>query len=399
MQPADRIADLKPYYFAQVGRQIQQMRSQGLDVVRMDIGAPDMPPPEFVIKAMIAAAQRPDRHSYQPYGGTPAYRRAWAAYYQRRFGVQLDPQTQVVGLIGSKEGIFHLTQALINPGDVVLVPDPGYSAYAPAARIAGGHVVYMPLRAENGFLPDLDAIPHDIRRRAKILWLNYPNNPTGATITYEALERAVAFAREHHILLAYDAAYVDVVLDPDAPPPPSVLQVPGALEVAVEFNSLSKRANMAGWRLGVAVGHAEALRYLFLYKSQVDSSHFGPLMDAAEVALNDPRMDAWIAARNAVYRKRRDRILTLLTELGLTAYPAQAGMYIWAKLPPGVESLAFTQALLQHHHISWAPGRIFGPHGEGYVRISLGVPDDALDRALARLRAAHTLPGLPAREV
>jgi len=394
MQPADRIADLKPYYFAQVGRQIQQMRSQGIDVVRMDIGAPDLPPPDFVIQAMVESARRPDRHTYQPYGGTPGYRRAWAQYYQRRFGASFDPQTQVVGLIGSKEGIFHLTQALINPGDVVLVPDPGYSAYAPSARIAGGQVYYMPLRAEHGYFPDLDAIPPDIRRRAKLMWLNYPNNPTGATITREHLERAVAFAREHRILLAHDAAYVDVVLDPDAESPPSVFQIPGAVEVAVEFNSLSKRANMAGWRLGVAVGNATALRYLFLYKSQVDSSHFGPLMDAAEIALNDPRMAGWISTRNAIYRSRRDRILALLNELGLKAARPRAGMYIWAQLPPGVESLAFTQALLQHHHVSWAPGRIFGPHGEGYVRISLGVPDDALDRALARLRAAQTLPGL-----
>ncbi len=385
MQPADRIATFKPYFFAQVGRQIRQMRAQGRRVVRMDIGAPDLPPPDFVIEAMIAAARRPDRHSYQPYGGTPAYKAAWAAYYQQRFGVTLNPETQVVGLIGSKEGIFHLTQALVNPGDVVLVPDPGYPVYRAAARIAGAQVVPLPLRAENGFFPDLAAIPTQVARRAKILWLNYPNNPTGSTASLEQLTAAVAFARRYNLLVAHDAPYVDVVLDEQAPHPPSILQVPGALEVAVEFNSLSKRANMAGWRLGVAVGQPQALQYLFLYKSQVDSSHFGPLMDAAAVALTDPRMEPWLRQRNALYRQRRDAILEALPALGLTAQPPTAGFYVWARLPRGLDSLTFTQQLLEQHGVSWAPGRIFGDHGEGYVRISLSTATADLEWALARL--------------
>ncbi len=386
LQPADRIADLKPYYFAQVGRQIRQMQAQGRDVVRMDIGAPDLPPPDFVIEAMVAAARRPDRHAYQPYGGTPAYKAAWAAYYARRFGVTLDPETQVVGLIGSKEGIFHLVQALVNPGDVVLVPDPGYPVYAAATRIAGGQVVPMPLRAENDFFPDFAAIPETLARRAKILWLNYPNNPTGATASLEQMAAAVDFARRYNILLAHDAPYVDVVLDPAAPPPPSVLQVPGALEVAVEFNSLSKRANMAGWRLGVAVGRADALQHLFRYKSQVDSSHFGPLMDAAAVALNDPRMEPWLQRLTDIYRTRRDLILDALPDLGLEARTPTAGLYVWARVPRGLDSLTFCQNLLQRHGVSWAPGRIFGPHGEGYVRISLGTATERVRQALARLR-------------
>ncbi|NPA31917.1 MAG: aminotransferase class I/II-fold pyridoxal phosphate-dependent enzyme [Chloroflexi bacterium] len=392
MQPADRIATFKPYYFAQVGRQIRQMRAQGRPVVRMDIGAPDLPPPDFVIEAMIAAARRPDRHSYQPYGGTPAYKAAWAEYYARRFGVDLDPETQVVGLIGSKEGIFHLTQAVVNPGDVVLVPDPGYPVYSAAARIAGAQVVTMPLRAEGGFFPDLSAIPEDLARRAKLLWLNYPNNPTGATVTLDQLAAAVDFARHYRILLAHDAPYVDVVLDESVPRPPSVLQVPGAVEVAVEFNSLSKRANMAGWRLGAAVGHAQALKYLFLYKSQVDSSTFGPLMDAAPVALNDPRMEPWLRERNGIYRQRRDLILAALPELGLHAAPPAAGLYVWARLPRGLDSLTFCQNLLQEYGVSWAPGRVFGEHGEGYVRISLGTATDQVRAALTRLlegRKAH----------
>ncbi len=389
MQPADRIATFKPYYFAQVGRQIRQMQAQGRAVVRMDMGAPDLPPPDFVIEALVAAARRPDRHSYQPYGGTPAYKEAWAAYYARRFGVTLDPDTQVVGLIGSKEGIFHLTQALVNPGDVVLVPDPGYPVYTAAARIAGAQVVTMPLRAENDFFPDLRAIPEAVARRARLLWLNYPNNPTGATASLEQLAAAVDFARRYDILLAHDAPYVDVVLDERAPRPPSVLQVPGAVEVAVEFNSLSKRANMAGWRLGAAVGQAQALRYLFLYKSQVDSSTFGPLMDAAALALNDPRMEPWLQERNRVYRERRDLVLAALDALDLHARPPAAGLYVWARLPQGLDSLTFCQDLLQQYGVSWAPGRVFGEYGEGYVRISLGTATDAVRAALARLQAGR----------
>ncbi len=390
MQPADRIATFKPYYFAQVGRQIRQMQAQGRAVIRMDIGAPDLPPPDFVIEAMIRSARRADRHSYQPYGGTPDYKTAWAQYYAQRFGVTLDPDTQVVGLIGSKEGIFHLTQAVVNPGDVVLVPDPGYPVYSAAARIAGAQVVPLPLRAERGFFPDLNAVPEDIARRAKLLWLNYPNNPTGATVTLAQLAEAVAFARKYRLLLAHDAPYVDVILDDTAPPPPSVLQVPGAVEVAVEFNSLSKRANMAGWRLGVAVGQAQALQYLFRYKSQVDSSTFGPLMDAAVYALTDPRMDPWLQERNAVYRARRDLILAALPELGLDATPPTAGLYVWARLPRGLDSLTFCQNLLQRYGVSWAPGRVFGEHGEGYVRISLGTATDQVRTALTRLLEGRT---------
>ncbi len=385
MQPARRLAHVKPYYFAQLAPVLQRLRRAGVEVIRLDMGAPDGPPPPFVVETLVEEARKPNVHAYAPYGGTPEYRAAWAAYYEHRFGVSLDPETEVVGLIGSKEGIFHLTQALVNPGDVVLIPDPGYLTYARAAQIAGAEVVYLPLTPENGFFPDLDAVPEDVARRARLLWLNYPNNPTGAVTDLEGLRRAVDFARRYNILVAHDAAYADVTLDPEVRPP-SILQVPGAREVAVEFNSLSKRANMAGWRLGVAVGNPEALRALYRYKSQVDSSHFRPMMTAGAVALTDPRMEAWMQARNQVYRERRDLVLEALSGLGMTAASPRAGMYVWARLPQGWPSLTYCQRALEEAGVSLAPGAIFGPHGEGYVRFSLGTATEDIRRALQRLQ-------------
>ncbi len=384
MKVARRIASLRPYYFAQVGAKIRGLEAQGLRVLRMDMGAPDGPPPPFVVETLCRRAQDPYVHAYSPYGGLPAYREAWARYYKARFGVSLDPMTEVLGLIGSKEGIFHLVQALVDPGDVVLVPDPGYLTYQGAARVAGAQLVYLPLKEERGFFPDLDAVPEEVARRARILWLNYPNNPTGAMVTLEELARAVDFARRYNILVAHDAPYVDVVLEPGVRPP-SILQVPGSKEVAVEFNSLSKRANMAGWRLGAVVGNPEVLEALHRYKSQVDSSHFRPMMEAGAVALTDARMDAWMEERNAVYRQRRDIILAHMGDLGLTATTPVAGMYIWARLPEGWDSMTYTQRLLEEAGVSVTPGVVFGPHGEGYVRISLGTATEVIEEAMERM--------------
>lgn len=384
MKVAKRIASLHPYYFAQVGAKIRALEAQGWRILRMDIGAPDGPPPPFVIETLRRRVQDPHVHAYSPYGGLPEYREAWAHYYEARFGVSLDPKTEVLGLIGSKEGIFHLVQALVDPGDVVLVPDPGYLTYQGAARVAGAEQVHLPLREDRGFFPDLESIPEDVARRARILWLNYPNNPTGATVTLEELARAVDFARRYNILVAHDAPYVDVVLEPGVRPP-SILQVPGSKEVAVEFNSLSKRANMAGWRLGAVVGNPEALAALHRYKSQVDSSHFRPIMEAGAVALTDTRMDAWMEERNAVYRQRRDIILVHLDDLGLQATAPVAGMYIWARLPQGWDSMTYAQRLLEEAGVSVTPGVVFGPHGEGHVRISLGTATEVIEEAMERM--------------
>ena len=244
--PADRIAGFKPYFFASLNQKLNELKSKGVDVIRLDIGSPDLPPKDFIIETLVNSARRPDVHGYTPNGGSPAFRKAIMNYYKNRFEVELDPDLETIGLIGSKEGIFNLSQVLINPGDVVLVPDPGYPVYSASGLIAGATVYHMPILAQNHFLPDLDAIPNEVLQKTKILWLNYPNNPTGAVATMKFFEQVVQFAQKHHILIAHDAPYVDVCFG--GYHAPSLLQVPGAKEIAIEFNSLSKTYNMAGWR-------------------------------------------------------------------------------------------------------------------------------------------------------
>jgi len=386
MQPADRIASFGAYFFAQLGKRIATLRAKGHDIIRIDIGAPDLPPPDFVVESMIASARRPDTHSYTAYGGTPAFKRAVAAYYQKRFGVGLDPATEVLGLIGSKEGLFHLAQAVVNPGDVVLVPDPGYPTYRAGTRLAGGELYFMPLLRENGFLPDLNAIPEEVLLRAKILWLDYPNNPTAAVAPFSFFEKAVAFAREHDILLAHDAPYVDVTYD--GYQAPSLMQVPGAKEVAVEFNSLSKAFNMAGWRLGMMVGHPDVVRYVHVYKSQVDTSQFLPVLQGGITALTDERVWPWVAERNAIYQERRDIVVGALRQTGIDVDMPKASLYVWFPLPHGeTDSKAFCERALMEAGVSMTPGVVFGPHGEGYVRVSLGTATDKMRLAMERLVA------------
>ncbi len=386
MQPADRIASFGAYFFAQLGKRIAALRAEGRDIIRIDIGAPDLPPPDFVVEAMIASARRPDTHSYTAYGGTPEFKQAVAAYYRTRFGVDLDPATEVLGLIGSKEGLFHLAQAVVNPGDVVLVPDPGYPTYRAGTRLAGGELYFMPLVRENGFLPDLNAIPAEVLRRAKILWLDYPNNPTAAVAPLSFFEEAVAFARQHDILLAHDAPYVDVTYD--GYEAPSLMQVPGAKEVAVEFNSLSKAFNMAGWRLGMMVGHPDVVRYVHVYKSQVDTSQFLPVLQGGITALTDERVWPWVAERNAIYQERRDIVVAALQQAGIDVDVPKASLYVWFPLPEGeTDSKAFCERALLEAGVSMTPGVVFGPHGEGYVRVSLGTATDKMRVAMERLVA------------
>jgi LL-diaminopimelate aminotransferase len=382
MQPAQRLDNLPPYVFASLGRRIAEMRSAGIDVIRLDIGSPDLPPASFILDELNEAVRQPDKHGYGGYFGRPSLRQAMAAYYQQRFGVPLDPDTQVLPLIGSKEGIVNLALAFVNPGDLVLVPDPGYPAYSGGARLAGGKVVTMPLLAENDFLPDLDGIPEDIAAGAKLLWLNYPNNPTSAVATLEFFEKAVTFARAHGILLCHDAPYVDVTFDGYRAP--SLLQVPNAHEVAIEFNSLSKTYNMAGWRVGMAVGRQDALAALGRLKSNIDSGLFLAIQSAAESALTGDQ--SWLVERNAVYQHRRDMILKGVTAAGLTAQTSQATLYVWARIPQGFSSFEFTDELLDQQAVSVAPGSAFGLQGEGFVRISLGQATERIREAMERLQ-------------
>ena len=386
MKPATRLEGFGAYFFATLGKKIAALRAEGKDIIRIDIGAPDMPPPDFVVDALVESARRPDTHSYTAYGGTPEIRSAFAAYYRRRFEVELDPATEVLALIGSKEGLFHLAQALVEPGDVVLIPDPGYPTYRAGTVLAGAEPYFFPLLPENDFLPDLEAIPAEVLKRAKILWLNYPNNPTSAVAPLSFFEEVVAFAHKHNILVAHDAPYVDVTFDDYEAP--SILQVPGAKEVAVEFNSLSKSFNMAGWRLGCMVGNAEVVRYVHIYKSQVDTSQFLPVLHGGIAALTDERVWPWVARRNAVYQERRDIVVNALQQAGIDVATPKASLYVWSPLPEGeTDSKAFCERALLETGVSMTPGVVFGPHGEGFVRISLGTKTDRLREAMERLVA------------
>ncbi len=383
MRPSERMGTIKPYFFAKLGVRIAEMRTQGTDVIRLDMGSPDMPPAPFIVQELQRAADQPDRHGYSQLGGSPSFREAVATYYTRHFGVTLNPQSEVVGLIGSKEGLFHLSMAFLNPNDVALVPDPGYAVYASAARFASAEVVTMPLLEQNQFLPDLNVIPANVLQRAKLLWVNYPNNPTGAVASDAFFTELIDFAHTHQILVCHDAPYLHVTFDGYRAP--SLLQVPDAREVTVEFNSLSKTYNMAGWRLGMACGHAPAIAALHSLKSNVDSSQFPVVQDAGIKALTDDQ--SWFAERNAVYQERRDIVLNGLSQAGLIAHKPQAAMYVWARIPQGRQSEKFTSALLEETGVSVTPGSFFGECGEGYFRISLSTPTPRVEEGMKRISA------------
>ena len=380
---ADRMGTIKPYFFAKLGARIAEMRAQGTDVIRLDMGSPDMPPAQFIVQKLQQAADQHDRHGYSPLGGSPDFRKAVANYYDQHFGVTLNPKSEVIGLIGSKEGLFHLSMAFLGPGDVALVPDPGYAVYASAARFAGAEVVTMPLLEQNHFLPNLSTIPADVRERAKFLWVNYPNNPTGAIASDAFFTDLIDFAQTHHVLICHDAPYLHVTYD--GYQAPSLLQVPGAREVTVEFNSLSKTYNMAGWRLGMACGHAPAIAALHSLKSNLDSSHFLVTQDGGIAALTGDQ--SWFSERNTVYQERRDIVLNGLSQAGLTAYKPQAAMYVWSRIPEGRQSAEFASALLEEVGVSVTPGSFFGECGEGYFRISLSTPTPNIEEAITRISA------------
>lgn len=383
MRSARRLSSTPPYVFATLDGKIARLREQGVDIIRLDIGSPDGPPPEAVVRALARSASDPGRHGYAGYAGTPALRAAMVHYYRQRFGVVLDTASQVLPLIGSKEGIAHLAMAWLDPGDVALVPDPGYPTYAASVALAGGQAYTMPLRADRQWLPDLAAIPEAIARRARLMWLNYPNNPTGATAPLSYFEEAVAFCRRHDILLCHDAPYADVGYDGYRAP--SVLQVAGADDVAVEFNSLSKSHNMAGWRVGMAAGNAIAIGALAQLKTNIDSGHFLAIQDASVAAFQTPV--SWIDQRNAVYQARRDALLPVLVDdLGLETATPSAGLYLWPRVPRGTTSAEFADRILAETGVSLTPGSAFGACGEGYLRISLGQTTERFMMAVERLR-------------
>lgn len=383
MELARRVQQLPPYLFAEISRKTAAKRAQGVDVISFGIGDPDLPTPPHVLDALKTAADTPANHRYPETDGLPELRRAMAEWYERRFGVELDPDKETLPLIGSKEGIGHVSLCFIDPGDVALVPDPAYPVYAVGTMFAGGEVYPLPLEEERGFLPVLDAIPADVARRAKVLWINYPNNPTGAVATPEFFERVVHFARRHEIAVLHDLAYADVTYD--GYDPPSFLQTPGAKEVGIEFNSLSKTYNMTGWRVGMAVGNAAMIDALMRVKSNLDSGIPQAIQEMAIAALTGPQ-DV-IDEHNAIYSRRRDQVVAVLREMGLGVEAPRASLYIWAKLPEGEGSIGFAGRLLDDTGVVVTPGIGYGAHGEGYVRLSLTTPDERIEEGLRRLSA------------
>ena len=383
MQLANRLTSLPPYHFAEFNKQVAALRAAGKDIINLSMGDPDLPTPDSVLDRLTAAAHDPQNQRYPEYAGMPVLREAFAAWFERRFGVPLDPAREVLPLLGSKEGLAHLPLALMNPGDVALMPDPYYPVYPTAVALAGGTSYMLPLAPDRGWLPNLNAVPGDVATAARTLWLNYPNNPTGATASLDFFAEAVAFARRHDMLLIHDMAYADIAFD--GTQPPSVLEVPGAKDVAVEFHSFSKAFNMAGFRIGMLVGNAFVVEGLNRLKSNLDTGIFRPIQLAAAQALSLP--PAWIQQRNAIYQRRRDRVVAACRRLSLATETPSAGLYVWPRVPEGQTSAAFCLQLLNEATIAVTPGSNFGANGEGYIRLALTVPDDRLDEAMARLEA------------
>lgn len=385
--PSKRLQNLPPYVFSVIGDRLREMQNQGIDVLRLDIGNPDMPPPDSVIEALGKSSRESDKHGYSGYRGVATFRQAIAEHYRGRFGIVLNPDTEVLPLLGSKEGIINLCLAYLDHGDASLVPDTGYPSYAMGARLAGADIHYVQLQPEQNYEPNIEHIPADIVNKARLFWVNYPNNPTGAIVDLECYRGLITFCREHDILLASDNPYIDITYD--GYQAPSLLQAsPDDKSNLIEFFSFSKSYNMAGWRLGAAVGDAKAINNLLNIKSNVDSGHFKPIYDAGSIALKTPR--TWIDERNAIYQRRRDIILEALPQIGLSATPSAGSLYVWAKvLNSAVDS--YVERAREEAHVSLAPGTAYGPGGNDYVRLSVAVPDDKIQSALNRLKVWYAL--------
>ena len=383
---AQRLQRIPPYPFRAIAALKKQMMDEGKEPVDFGIGDPDMPTPDFVIEALHEAAKDPETHPYDETGfGTPEYKQAIADFAQRRFGVAVDPAKEIQSCIGSKEALVHIIWAYIDPSDVVLVPDPAYSVYKVQTTWCGGAPFPMPLRADNGFLPDLDAIPRSVAKAAKLLFLNYPNNPTGAVAPLEFYEEAVAFAQQYGLLIVNDCAYSEVAYEGYRPH--SILEVPGAKEVAIEMHSLSKTFNMTGWRVGWAMGGAPFVEALSKCKSNVDSGTFMAIQRAGIAAL--ARFEEWVPQMTAEYQRRRDALIDGLNSLGWQLEKPKAAFYCWVPVPPGYDSASFATALLRDCQVLAIPGAVYGEFGEGFVRMSLTIKGEdklgQISRAIAAM--------------
>ena len=381
MKFASRIEKVPPYLFVGISRKIAEKRAQGIDVISFGIGDPDIPTPENVVEKLRETALDSPNHRYPETDGLPEFRQAVADWYQRRFGISVHPDKETLPLIGAKEGIGHAALCFIEPGDIALVPDPGYPVYSVGTWFAGGECHWMPLLEENGWMPDLDAIPDDVADKATVMWLNYPNNPTGAIADAGYFAKVVEFAKAHDIAVMHDASYSEVAFDGYRPI--SFLETAGAIDVGVEFHSLSKSYNMTGWRLGMAVGNEDIISALMVIKSNLDSGVPNAIqymgMEAMEMS-----QDA-IDERNAIYEHRRDRVVQTLRDIGLDAIPPKASLYVWTRIPEGFTSAEFTALLLDEADIVVTPGNGYGEYGEGYIRLSLTINDEDMEKGLARL--------------
>jgi LL-diaminopimelate aminotransferase len=381
MRFARRLDLVPPYLFAELERKIEEKKREGLDVISLGIGDPDLPTPAPVVRALQESAAAPSTHRYPTNRGLQPFRDAVASFYEERFGVDIDPTTEVVPVLGGKEGVAHIAFACLDPGDVALAPEPGYPPYTSGPLFAGADVHYLPLRAENAFMPDLDAVPADVAARANLLFLNYPNNPTGAIAAPGFFERAIEFARTHDLIVVHDNAYSEVAFDGYRPP--SFLATERAKDVGVEIFSLSKGWNMTGWRVGCVAGNAEVVEHFRLLKTNLDSGMFDALQLAGAAALTEAR--GFPAQMSEIYARRRDLMIEALARIGLPASPPQATPYIWARVPEGYTSETFTELVLGEAGVVVSPGPSFGPSGEGYVRISLTVADERLEEAATRI--------------
>lgn len=379
---ATRIKTLPPYLFAAIDKMKQEAIARGVDIINLGVGDPDLPTPAPIIERLKTAAAEPRNHQYPSYEGMLSFRQSIAGWYKRRFNVALDPAGEVLTLIGSKEGIGHVPLAFIDPGDVVLVPSPGYPVYPVATTFAGGIPYFMPLRKENGFLPDLQAIPADIARKAKLMFLNSPNNPTSVVIPKSYFEQVVAFAQQHQIIVCHDAAYSEIYYD--GQPPASFLEVEGAKDVGIEFHSLSKTFNMTGWRIGFAVGNRQILAGLGKVKSNLDSGAFQAIQEAGMTALDTG--EHLVDGLRKIYQERRDAFVPGLRQLGLDVDLPPAAFYVWIAVPKGYTSASFTAHLLEKTGIVSTPGNGFGDPGEGYIRMTLTTTKDRLTDALERMK-------------
>lgn len=382
--PANRVAQIKEYYFSRKLREVAQMKAAGIDVISLGIGGPDLPPPAAVTDTLVQAVANPANHGYQPHSGVPELREGFARWYRRWYGVELDPNTEIQPLIGSKEGVTHLSLAFLNPGDGVLVPNPGYPTYSSVSTMLGAEIFHYDLTEESGWQPDFDALEALPLDRIKMMWLNYPHMPTGTPANRATLEKAVDFARRHDIVLVHDNPYSFILNDR----PMSIMEIPGAKEVAIEMNSLSKSHNMAGWRVGVAVSNPTFISWLLKVKSNIDSGQFKPVMMAAAQALKET--EEWHRQLNSVYASRRRVAEKIMDAIGCDFNPAQTGLFLWGKIRnPQLSSEVLADSLLRDAHVFLTPGSVFGSNGERYIRISLCCDEPRLNEALERINRAQ----------